>query len=108
MEISNEEACQLQKEIDEKKVQIKEEAVEEEPQPCSSKSLADVTSGQENGDVVDKDDDDDDPTKLKPNRGNGCDLPNYRWVQTLQEVEVSGCFLILPFLQKYLQCDLNF
>lgn len=38
--------------------------------------------------------DDEDDGKLKPNFGNGCDLENYSWTQTLQEVEVKIPFKI--------------
>lgn len=35
--------------------------------------------------------------KLLPNSGNGCDLPNYRWTQTLEDIEVRFFILIRLF-----------
>lgn len=35
--------------------------------------------------------------KLTPNEGNGCDLENYRWTQTLQDLEIHVTFPGLDF-----------
>lgn len=41
------------------------------------------------GDEADKEGDEKEKQRLKPNDGNGCNLENYKWTQTLVEVEVN-------------------
>jgi len=72
-EITDEEAERLQKEIDEEK---------------KMKNSANVPT-EVKAEVVDDDDDPKEKGKLKPNSGNGADLENWKWTQTLEEVELK-------------------
>lgn len=55
--------------------------------PGPSGDNADSVKKEEN--VEDEEEDEKEKNKLRPNSGNGADLPNYRWTQTLQDLEVS-------------------
>ena len=63
----------------------------------------------------DEEEDEADKGKLSPNAGNGCDLPNYKWTQTLQEVElkvplpikVKARDVIVEFQKKHLKVGLK-
>lgn len=83
-EITDEEAEKIQKELE------KNKETPAEPEPEEDKK---DEKTNENGDKDKADDEDDaDKGKLDPNVGNGGDMPNYRWSQTLEEIECQCWF----------------
>lgn len=84
VELTDEEAAKLQEEIDNKKLEKETPAV---AGPSSDK-VADETDKKEEN-LEDEEEDEKEKNKLRPNSGNGADLPNYRWTQTLQDLEIK-------------------
>lgn len=85
-ELTDEEAERLQLEIEQKKDAENSEA------PLKNGNLD--SAGKQEADEEDEDEDEKDKGKLKPNLGNGADLPNYRWTQTLSELDLAVPFRV--------------
>ena len=84
VELTDEQAVKLQEEINNKKLEKEAPAI---PGP-SSERIEDETDKKEEN-LEDEEEDEKEKNKLRPNSGNGADLPNYRWTQTLQDLEIK-------------------
>ncbi|XP_055333148.1 nuclear migration protein nudC-like [Paramacrobiotus metropolitanus] len=88
-ELTDEEAEKLQKEID---------AEKNKP---SGTPVSPVANDQAKGDATktEEEEDEDAKGKVPPNAANGCDLPNYRWGQSLSEIELDVPLKVAPNLR---------
>ncbi|XP_071818931.1 nuclear migration protein nudC-like [Apostichopus japonicus] len=99
-ELTDDEAERLQNEIDQKK-DDKTEGTAAAPAAATPETKKPKESGSDS-------EDEDEKGKMKPNTGNGGDLPNYRWTQTLSDLEIHIPFSVdYPLKGKHLNVDVH-
>uniref|UniRef100_A0A2K6JVL5 Nuclear migration protein nudC n=1 Tax=Rhinopithecus bieti TaxID=61621 RepID=A0A2K6JVL5_RHIBE len=85
-ELTDEDAERLQLEIDQKK--------DAENHEAQLKNGSLDSPGKQETEEDEEEEDEKNKGKLKPNLPNGADLPNYRWTQTLSELDLAVPFRV--------------